>query len=79
MSTNFQTQVLLLPCVSIIIAPESGIIWLIRQKALLSLVTSSRASDDMDRGLENIGNTYIAAMKSDLCVAYFRIGVGLTS
>ena len=65
-STNLQTQVLLLPCVSIIIAPESGIIRLIRQEALLSLVTSGRASDDMDRGLKKIKKTYIAAATSDM-------------
>ena len=66
-STNLQTQVLLLPCVSIIIAPESGIIRLIRQEALLSLVTSGRASDDMDRGLKKIREACIAAATSDMC------------
>ena len=66
-SINLQSQVLFLPCVSIIIASESGIIRLISQEALLSLVTSSRASDDMDRGLKKIREACIAAATSDMC------------
>ena len=66
-SINLQSQVLCLPCVSIIIASESGIIRLISQEALLSLVTSSRASDDMDRGLKKIREACIAAATSDMC------------